>query len=60
MPKHYIELWEMIKSGKAIINGKISQKLSDYKKIELEFRLSAPKCNNADSCNNCKNKNLCW
>jgi len=58
--KRYRDLWKMLKSGKAIINGEISQKFSDLKAVENEFRVSAPKCPPERECNKCGNKDLCW
>jgi hypothetical protein len=58
--KRYNELWQMLKSGKAIVDGKVSQKLSDLKKADYEFRISGPSCNGVTECNQCQNKNVCW
>lgn len=56
----YNDLYKMIKSGKAYINGKPSNKLSDLKKIEYEFRTTGPLCGKAQSCKECSNYIICW
>jgi len=58
--KRYNELWNMIKSGKAIVDGKVSQRLSDLKLADNEFRLSGPSCKGKESCVSCEDYSTCW
>jgi hypothetical protein len=50
----YKKLWKIVRSRPG------DMKRDEFQKLEKEFRVSAPKCNEKRECNICVNKNLCW